>query len=123
MSEKIEGIEQIDVEQLKQWYKNNHSAPYFIDIREPAEYVEGHIPGVPLLPMQQIPEAAESMKKDESYVLICRSGSRSQHAAHYLKENGFGQVKNFSGGMLTWDEELQTGMENPLENINDLYKK
>lgn len=123
MRDEIEGIEQIDAQELKQLYNDRQAAPILIDIREPSEYIEGHIPGVPLLPMQQIPEAAESMKKDESYVLICRSGSRSQHAAHYLKENGFNQVMNFAGGMLTWDEEVNEGMENPLEHVEDLYQK
>ncbi|MFB4162794.1 rhodanese-like domain-containing protein [Alteribacillus sp. JSM 102045] len=119
----LEGIEQIEMEELKRLYDNKENAPIIIDVREPSEYIEGHIPGVPLLPMNQVPEVIDQIKKEESYVLVCRTGSRSHHTALYFKDNGVENVKNFAGGMLAWDRETEIGMENPVEDIEQLYKK
>ncbi|MFZ4450474.1 rhodanese-like domain-containing protein [Salibacterium aidingense] len=120
----LEGIEQLEKSEIKNIYDEKTSTPVFIDVREPSEYVEGHIPGVPLLPMNQVPEVIDELKKDQEYVLICRSGNRSQHTALYFKDNGIENVKNFAGGMLAWDEEVTTGMENPVEDdISKLYNE
>lgn len=123
MAYELEGIRQLDIDELKEQYNNGKKTPIMIDIREPGEYEERHIPGVPLLPMNQVPEVIDQFKKDESYVFICRSGSRSQHTAQYFQDNGIENVYNFAGGMLAWDEETNSGMENPLKDVNDLYKK
>ncbi|SDI25514.1 rhodanese-like domain-containing protein [Alteribacillus bidgolensis] len=123
MAYDLEGIEQIEKEELKRLYETEEKSPIIIDVREPSEYIEGHIPGVPLLPMNQVPEVIDQIKKDESYVLVCRSGSRSHHTALYFKDNGIVNVKNFAGGMLAWDNETETGMENPVEEIEQLYNK
>ncbi|WP_158736082.1 rhodanese-like domain-containing protein [Alteribacillus sp. YIM 98480] len=123
MAYDLEGIEQIEKEELKRLYDTKEKSPIIIDVREPSEYIEGHIPGVPLLPMNQVPEVIDQIKKDESYVLVCRSGSRSHHTALYFKDNGINNVKNFAGGMLAWDSETETGMENPVEEIGQLYNK
>ncbi|SDI01530.1 Rhodanese-related sulfurtransferase [Alteribacillus persepolensis] len=123
MAYDLDGIEQIEKEELKRIYeKQEENRPIIIDVREPSEYVEGHIPGVPLLPMNQVPEVIDELNKDESYVLVCRSGSRSHHTALYFKDNGIEKVKNFAGGMLAWDSTTETGMENPVEEIEQLYE-
>ncbi|MDQ0298782.1 rhodanese-related sulfurtransferase [Salibacterium salarium] len=120
----LDGIEQLEKDELKNIYDKQEKKPIIIDVREPAEYVEGHIPGVPLLPMNQVPEVIDQLEKDKEYVLVCRSGSRSQHTALYFKDNGIENVKNFAGGMLAWEEETTAGMENPVDDdISKLYDK
>ncbi|RSL31190.1 rhodanese-like domain-containing protein [Salibacterium salarium] len=120
----LDGIEQLEKDELKNIYDKQEKNPIIIDVREPAEYIEGHIPGVPLLPMNQVPEVIDQLEKDKEYVLVCRSGSRSQHTALYFKDNGIENVKNFAGGMLAWEEETTAGMENPVDDdISKLYDK
>lgn len=77
-----------------------------IDVRTPEEYAEGHIPDVPLHPMQEVADWINGLQPDKSYVFVCRSGARSQRVAEFLKANGFSEVANYDGGMLAWDGEL-----------------
>lgn len=111
MSNKIiDGIVQIDAEGLKEILETKKDI-VLIDVREPHEYDAGHIPGVPLIPMNTIPGKMSELDKDKEYLFICRSGNRSHQVAHYLKANGFSNVQNFYGGLLSWKEPVKTGME------------
>lgn len=87
-----------------------------IDVREPAEYAEGHIAGsvnfprgvlemkIQMHPQFKDAEAPlEEMNKHEIY-LICRSGARSALAANSLQTMGFNKVKSVAGGMMAWQE-------------------
>ncbi|MDQ0258001.1 rhodanese-related sulfurtransferase [Evansella vedderi] len=120
MSYEKDGIKQIEVEELKELLKSNGEDKVFIDVREPEEYEAAHIPGVPLLPMNNIPFFLEGFKKDKEYVFICRSGNRSQNVSRYLKENGIEKVVNFDGGMLSWDGEKAAGPEHQIKDVNEL---
>lgn len=106
----IEGVVQIDAEGLKNILANQQDI-VLIDVREPEEYVAGHIPGVPLMPMNTIPGKVAELDKSKEYVFVCRSGNRSHQVARFLQANGFEKVHNFYGGMLSWKEPVKTGMD------------
>lgn len=76
--------------------------PRVIDVREPWEYEEGHIPGCTLKPLGQIQDWHKELNKNDELVLVCRSGSRSAGAYEYLEKQGFTKLKNLSGGMINW---------------------
>lgn len=76
--------------------------PMIVDVREDWEYQEGHIPGSVLYPLNQIRSWANKLNKEEEIVLVCRSGSRSAVAYQFLQANGFKNLKNMSGGIITW---------------------
>lgn len=99
------GIRQYSADELKDILKNESA--HVIDVRTPEEFAEGHIPGVPLKSMQDIGDWMGELDSQASYVLVCRSGARSQRVAEFLKSNGFEDVANYDGGMLAWDGELQ----------------
>lgn len=82
-----------------------------IDVRTEEEYASGHIPGVPLMPMQSVEQWQASLNPEESYVFVCRSGGRSQKVATFLKQQGFSDVANCVGGMMSWHGETKPGME------------
>lgn len=73
-----------------------------VDVREPFEFAEGHIPGATLIPLGVIQSKLASLNPDSSYLLVCRSGNRSGQAAKILVAQGFKNVRNMSGGMLAW---------------------
>ncbi|MFZ5817160.1 MAG: rhodanese-like domain-containing protein [Bacillota bacterium] len=73
-----------------------------IDVREPWEYAEGHVPGSLLRPLGQIRSWAQEFNKKDEIILICRTASRSAMAYQYLTAMGFTNVKNVSGGIITW---------------------
>ncbi|MCL6571408.1 MAG: rhodanese-like domain-containing protein [Bacillus sp. (in: Bacteria)] len=78
-----------------------------LDVRTPEEYNGGHIPGSELLPLQVIDGMSDELDKDKSYLIVCRSGNRSQEAADILNEKGFTSIFNMTGGMNDWTYEIE----------------
>lgn len=76
--------------------------PVIVDVREPWEYAEGHIPGSMLRPLGQIGAWAGEFKPGDELVLVCRTASRSAAAYRFLQSRGFTNLKNMSGGMVMW---------------------
>jgi rhodanese-related sulfurtransferase len=77
-----------------------------IDVREPAEFTGplGHVDGSELVPLATLPLAAADWDREATYLLICRSGGRSAHAAATLARMGFRRCTNLTGGMLAWND-------------------
>ena len=75
---------------------------YLLDVREQWEYDEGHIPGVTLLPMGEVPARLSEIPTDKEVIVTCRSGNRSGQITDYLRQNGFDNVHNMSGGIVAW---------------------
>jgi len=76
-----------------------------IDVREDEEVAQGTIEGAKHIALQHIPYSMHNLDKAKHYVLVCRSGGRSNTAAAYLNEHGF-KVSNMVGGMLKWEGEV-----------------
>ncbi|TQR34233.1 rhodanese-like domain-containing protein [Lysinibacillus sphaericus] len=74
-----------------------------IDVRE---VESGHIPGMIHIPLDLLEFRMHELNKNESYVIVCRSGGRSGRATQFLESQGF-DVSNMVGGMLAWDGEVQ----------------
>jgi rhodanese-related sulfurtransferase len=75
---------------------------FFLDVREPAEYADGHIAGSTLIPLGQLANRIGKLPKDQPIVAVCRSGNRSSVALSLLTRAGFTNVLNLRGGMLAW---------------------
>lgn len=90
---------EVKVEEALTRYENND---YIIDVRTPGEYAEGHIPGVKLLPLQELGRRYREVPQDREVYLICRSGSRSAEATVWLLKKGYTNVFNVNGGMMRW---------------------
>lgn len=74
-----------------------------VDVRESAEYREGHIPRAKHISLSQLVYRLKEVPKDKTVVVVCRSGNRSSKAAELLGEAGFRNVYNLSGGMDKWN--------------------
>jgi rhodanese-related sulfurtransferase len=72
-----------------------------VDVRQPDEYVEGHVADARLIPLGDLSVRARELPKAEPVYLICRSGVRSHRAAEFLQLSGV-QAVNVAGGMLAW---------------------
>ncbi len=71
-----------------------------IDVREPDEYREGHVPGAISVPLAQVPESVELFRKPVSVYVVCQSGGRSMRACEYLHDAGITNVINVAGGTM-----------------------
>ena len=84
-----------------------------IDIREPAEFQRGHIPGAAHLPrgllefeihglVQRMMSEQVDSPEDQPIVLYCGTGGRSALAAETLAIMGYRNVRSMSGGIVAW---------------------
>lgn len=77
-----------------------------IDVREQWEWQIARIPGARLIPLSDLEAQVPTIDRNRDAVLYCKVGTRSMHAAEYLKEQGFSRVSNLSGGILRWIDEV-----------------
>ncbi|HMM37213.1 MAG TPA: rhodanese-like domain-containing protein [Desulfovibrio sp.] len=80
-----------------------------VDVRQPFEYQEFHLPGARLIPLGELPERAGELKRDKLVLVYCRSGSRSVAAAGLLEGLGFSRVINLQGGIAAWQGGVAIG--------------
>ena len=82
-----------------------------VDVREPHEYQIVDI-GAPLIPVGDLPNQLHRLTfpKTTEIVVHCKSGARSQRAALILKENGYTNVSNLSGGILAWADRIDKSL-------------
>jgi rhodanese-related sulfurtransferase len=78
------------------------SGARLVDVRTPREFSAGHIDGAVNLPVGELQHGLEQLKgKKTPLVVYCRSGSRSEVAASYLRSKGFKQVLDMKA-MSNW---------------------
>jgi len=79
-----------------------------VDVREPYEWDIGNLEshGARLIPLGDLPQRYEEIDADETIVLQCRSGARSERALHFLRERGYSSLYNLKGGILSWSDEI-----------------
>jgi rhodanese-related sulfurtransferase len=85
-----------------------------IDVRTPAEFAEGHLPGAVNLDVSAPDFAARvaSLDKNAPYAVYCRSGNRSASALQVMLGQGFTGAYHLGGGIGAWQSaggEVVTG--------------
>ena len=75
---------------------------FVLDVREPAEWADGHIPGATLIPLGELPSRLADVPGARSIVVVCRSGNRSAAGRDILLEAGFASVTSLDGGITDW---------------------
>jgi rhodanese-related sulfurtransferase len=90
---------EIDVNQAAQL---RDSGAFILDVREPSEWQEYHIPGATLIPLGELATRVNEVPQDKEVVVVCRSGNRSQQGRDILKNAGLEQVTSMAGGMKEW---------------------
>jgi len=75
-----------------------------LDVREQSEYDAGHIPGVTLIPLNDVPKRLNEIPKDKPVIVTCRSGNRSGQATDFLRQQGYTNVHNMTGGINAWQQ-------------------
>jgi rhodanese-related sulfurtransferase len=73
-----------------------------VDVRDPAEWSTGHIPGARLVPLDQIRATPKAVLPRDGVVFVCASGMRSQTAARFASATGHVKLYNLSGGTRAW---------------------
>jgi len=98
-------MKQITTEQLNALLENGEQLN-IIDVREPEELqMTGKIEGAINKPLSLLEFTMNELDKNKEYVIVCRSGGRSQRACQFLESHGY-KTTNVAGGMLDWDYEV-----------------
>jgi len=75
---------------------------HLIDVREPAEFAGGRVPGAKLIPLGEIEKRHMELDHNKPIYVMCRSGVRGAKAQAKLRELGFQNVINLKGGFEAW---------------------
>lgn len=75
---------------------------FFLDVREPSEWEEAHIPYATLIPLGELTARLSEIPKDQNVIVVCRSGNRSAVGRDLLLNSGFSNVTSMAGGVSTW---------------------
>ncbi len=79
-----------------------------IDVREPHEYTEGHVPGAALIPVNSVYKRREELPKDQDVIFVCAVGQRSALGAEMAAASGLTRLFNLEGGTEAWIKSGQT---------------
>lgn len=89
-------IEQVPAAAWRQWVAANDAA--IVDVRRPEEWAQGTLPGAELIPLGRLPAHLADFDQSRPMLIVCRTGSRSNYAATWLRLAGF-SAANLAGGM------------------------
>jgi len=81
---------------------NNEDNLIIIDVREEKERKVGFIANDTHIPLGKIKNSIKDLDPTKIYLLYCRSGSRSGHAASMFTKSNFQNVYNLKGGFNAW---------------------
>ena len=78
-----------------------------IDVRGNSEVSNGVIKGAKVIPVTDISKHLVELEKnkDNPFLVYCGSGTRSGHVCSTLTKNGFSDVYNLTGGLMSWTSE------------------
>ena len=93
--------------------------PLVIDVREPREFLHGHIPGAKRFPLPLILSRELLPPRERHLVLVCRTGRRSARAASLLDTLDYDSISIVEGGMIAWENSgLLTAVDRVEEKKN-----
>ena len=114
VAEARQTIAEITVAQAKEELDQGQ-AGLVLDVREPAEWEKGHIPGAVLTPRGMLEWYADpttpyakpelTTRREARIIVACASGGRSILAAQTLKSMGYSNVVNMAGGFTEWSKQ------------------
>ena len=101
-------MKKINTQKANELIEERDGEPDFmiLDVRTPEEFAEGHVENAVNLDFYEdaFPDELESLDRDKTYLVYCRSGSRSGSTFKMMKKLGFQHVYNVEGGINRWSE-------------------
>ncbi len=79
-----------------------------LDVREPFEEKIARIAGAKLVPLGELESRLDELPRARKIAVHCKGGVRSAKAVALLKQSGFADVWNVTGGIMAWSEEIDS---------------
>ncbi len=97
-------VSSMEAEEAKDYMAKHREEEYTIlDVRQPGEYEESHLPGAKLMPLPQLADTYKELDPDKPTIVHCAIGGRSRVAAQMLSGWGFKEVYNLAGGIKAFE--------------------
>jgi len=98
------GIKQLSAMEATR-LQNDENA-IFVDVREDAEFKNGHIMGAKHIPISNFDKRISELEKskDKPMIVYCATGSRASRAAGKLRKKEFESIYTLAGGMSGWEK-------------------
>ena len=102
---------EIDAAAVKQMLDGGEKL-LLVDVREQDEHDIARIPGATLIPMKQIPTSLERLEayRDGRIVVHCHHGGRSMRVTQWLRQQGYANVQNLTGGIDAWSQQVDASV-------------
>lgn len=104
-TQRLHGIKNANTAQTVQLL--NREGGVVVDVCEPNEFKNGHIPNAVNLPLPKLKEQVREIDKykNKPVIVACRTGNRSVKGAVMLRKLGFPVVYNLAGGLHAWEKD------------------
>lgn len=123
------GVRNVFPDDVEDFIREHQEGTYLLlDVRQPAEYEQAHLPGAKLIPLPQLADSLSQLDPGRPTIVYCAVGGRSRVAAQLLSHQGFQDVRQLVGGIEGWNQppaagprefhlQFMRGDETPLEMI------
>jgi molybdopterin/thiamine biosynthesis adenylyltransferase/rhodanese-related sulfurtransferase len=108
--EELTRVRGISAAELAQSLASPARAPQLIDVREPAEFVLGHLRGASNIPLAEFEQQGARLPLQGPVVFMCRSGARSLRACALAGRAGLEQPLQLEGGLLAWKAAIEPSL-------------
>jgi len=102
---------EIDVHAVRSLLDENQDF-LLLDCREPTEHSLVNIQAATLIPMGEVAQRVDELVefRDKRIVVHCHHGGRSLMVTQWLREQGFTQAQNMTGGIDSWSLEIDRSL-------------
>lgn len=110
MGKDVDGVQTLYADEVENFIKEHSEGDYvLLDVRQPGEYEQEHLPGAKLIPLPQLVDSLEELDAAKPIIVYCAVGGRSRMATQLLTNLGFSNVVHLQGGIQAWEDRTATG--------------
>ena len=106
----MNNLKEISVHTLNKKIKNNEQFS-LIDVREHKELEISKISQAIHIPMNAIPDNLNHIPSTQPIIIMCKSGGRSAQVCEYLQNQGYSNIYNLRGGIISWALEIDSNLD------------
>jgi sulfur-carrier protein adenylyltransferase/sulfurtransferase len=95
--------------ELKSRLETGHSV-VIVDVRRSIEWAIVHLDNSILIPLEELEHRLGELNSLDEIVVLCRIGRRSARAVALLRDRGFQQARNLTGGLVAWTHDVDPSL-------------
>lgn len=94
-------VKEIEPPELREWLEEPNP-PQLIDVRTPQEMAQASLANAQAMPLSVLPLRFNEVATHGRVVFYCRTGARSAQACMFMAQQGYENVYNLRGGIVSW---------------------